>query len=288
MKLSQTRITLASLILVVIACTSGCAVINRIRAKNELNEAARAYRAGNFAEAEQHSRQSLEYDPDQKVAPSFVARTIHAQYKPGVDTPENEARARSAIEAYKKLLERDANNEEAYKAIAALLGALKQDDAQRQWITDRANKADAPPAMRAEAYTVLASKEWDCSYKITELPDSKVTQMKDGKALVVYKKPKEQKDFDMAQRCVAQGMEEANKAIQLDPSNESAWSYKTNLLLESGKLAEMDGKTDQKAEFTKQAEEAQKQTTKLSEEKERKKEEEEKAKEAAKKQQAGG
>jgi hypothetical protein len=142
--------------------------------------------------------------------------------------------------------------------------------------------------MRAEAYTVLASKEWNCSFTITELPGNKVTQMKDGKALVVYKKPKDQKDYETAQRCVAQGMEEANKAIQLDPSNESAWSYKTNLLLESGKLAEMDGKTDQKAEFTKQADAAQQQTTKLSEENARKKEEDEKAKAAAKKQQAGG
>ena len=38
-------------------------------------------------------------------------------------------------------------------------------------------------------------------------------------------------------------------AIKYDPNNESAWSYKTNLLLEASKLAEMDGKTDQKAQY---------------------------------------
>ena len=91
MKLSQARIAIALAILVV--TTSGCGVVNRIRAKNELNEAARAYREGHFAEAEQHSRKALELDPDSKTAPLFIARTIHAQYRPGVQTPENIAKA---------------------------------------------------------------------------------------------------------------------------------------------------------------------------------------------------
>ena len=42
--------------------------------------------------------------------------------------------------------------------------------------------------------------------------------------------------------CVKQGLAEAENAIKFDPNNESAWSYKTNLLLEASKLAEMDGR----------------------------------------------
>ncbi len=56
MKLSQTRIAIVLAILV--ATSSGCGVINRIRSKNQLNEAARAYREGKFPEAEQHSREA--------------------------------------------------------------------------------------------------------------------------------------------------------------------------------------------------------------------------------------
>ena len=44
MKLSQTRIAIVLAVLVV--TSSGCGLINRIRAKNELNEAARTYRDG--------------------------------------------------------------------------------------------------------------------------------------------------------------------------------------------------------------------------------------------------
>lgn len=271
MKLSHARFAL--LLLTLLVTSSGCGVINRIRAKNELNEAARTYREGHFEEAEQHSRRAIELDPNNKTAPSFVARTIHAQYKPGNDTPENVAKAQQAIEAYKGMLEKDPNNDEAYKAIAALYGAISADDQQREWIMQRAAKEGFDPAKRAEAYTVLASKDWNCSYQITELPASKQVT-KEGK--IVYKKPPNQGDYDQAQRCIARGMEEADNAIKYDPNNESAWSYKTNLLLEAAKIAEMDGKADDKAKYTKQADEAQKQTTKLSEENQKKKEAEEK------------
>jgi len=279
MKLSQTRIAIALAVLVV--TSSGCGLVNRIRAKNELNEAARTYREGHFDEAEQHSRRALELDPSSKTAPSFIARTIHAQYRPGVQSPENLAKAEEAIRAYQQILQKDPKNEEAYKAIAYLYGATKQEDKLRSWISARANDSSAESEKRAEAYIVLASKDWDCSFKITELPANKTTTLNEGnRATVSYKKPSDQKEFDNARACVKRGLEEIENAIKLDPNSESAWSYKTNLLLEASKLAEMDGKADQKAELDKQREVAQKRTNALSEANQKKKEEEE-AKKAA-------
>lgn len=275
MKLSQTRI--AILLAILVSTTAGCGVINRIRAKNQLNEAARAYREGKFEEAEQHSREAAALDPNNKTAPMFIARTIHAQYRPGVQSPDNIAKAQKAIEAYQSILAQNPKDEEAYKAIAYLYGATKEDDKLRQWITSRATSDAAEPEKRAEAYIVLASKDWDCSFKITELPTNKVTTVdpSNNKATVSYKKPKEQKEFDSAQMCVKQGLAEAENAIKFDPNNESAWSYKTNLLLEASKLAEMDGKTDVKADYQKQYDAALKRTTELSAAAQKRKEEEE-------------
>lgn len=278
MKLSQARIAIALAVLV--ATTSGCGVINRIRAKNELNEAARTYREGQFVEAEQHSRNALALDPNNKTAPLFIARTIHAQYKTGVTTPENIAKAREAIEAYRKILEADPTNDEAYKAIAFLYERIKEDGKLREWIIARANDGRVEADKRAEAYIVLASKDWNCSFQITDLPSNKVTTATPGKLTVSYKKPKEQKDFDTAQMCVKRGLEEIENALKFDPNSESAWSYKTNLLLEAAKLAEMEGNTERKAELDKQREEAQKRTNQLSEAN-RKKQAEEDAKKAA-------
>jgi hypothetical protein len=273
MKLSHTGIAIVLAILVI--TNAGCGVINRIRSKNSLNEAAKAYREGHFVEAEQYSRKAQELDPDNKTAPQFIARTIHAQFRPGVQTPENIAKANEAIQAYQQILQKNPKDEEAYKAIAYLYGAIKEDDKLRKWISDRATSDSIEPEKRSEAYVVLASKDWDCSYKITEQPTTKVTTIDTAnKATVSYKKPKEQKEFDTAQACVRRGLEEVENAIKFDPNNESAWSYKTNLLLEASKLAEMDGKTDTKAEYQKQYEAALKRTTELSQANEKRKEEE--------------
>ena len=279
MKLSQPRIVIVLAILV--ATTSGCGVINRIRSKNQLNEAAKAYREGKFPEAEQHSREAARLDPDNKTAPMFIARTIHAQYRPGVQSPENIARAQQAIEAYQQILSKNPQDEEAYKAIAYLYGAIKEEDKLRQWITQRAASDTTEPEKRAEAYVVLASKDWDCSFKITELPGVKMTTIDQtsNKATVSYQKPKDAKDFNQAQLCVKNGLAEAENAIKFDPNNESAWSYKTNLLLEAAKLAEMDGQAEQKAQYQKDYEAALKRTTELSVANQKRKEEE--AKQAA-------
>lgn len=273
MKLSGTL--LATLLGVVVVTSSGCGMINRIRAKNELNEAARTYREGNYVEAEQHSRKALEIDPDNKTARIFVARTIHAQYKTGVNSPENVAKAQEAIEAYKQILATDPKNDEAYKAIAFLYERIKEDSKLQEWIRARANDTNLEAAKRAEAYVVLASKSWDCSFKITELPANKITTLEAGnRGKISYRKPADPKDFATAQACVQRGLEEVENAIKLDPNSEAAWSYKTNLLLEASKLAEMDGRTDQKAELDKQREAAQKRTNELAAAAQKKKEEE--------------
>ncbi|HEU4712983.1 MAG TPA: hypothetical protein VFS76_15535 [Pyrinomonadaceae bacterium] len=280
MKLSMTRIALVLAVTLVLAflitTTSGCGVINRIRSKNQLNEAARAYREGRFVEAEQHSREAAQLDPDNKTAPMFIARTIHAQYRPGVQAPDNIQKAQQAIEAYQKILERNPQDEEAYKAIAYLYGAIKEDGKLREWITARATSDATEPTKRAEAYVVLASKDWDCSFKITELPTNKITTVDpaNNKATVSYKKPSDAKEFSQAQMCVKQGLSEAENAIKYDPNNESAWSYKTNLLLEASKLAEMDGQAEQKAQYQKEYEAALKRTTELSVANQKRKEEE--------------
>jgi hypothetical protein len=91
------------------------------------------------------------------VAPFFIARTIHAQYKPGDRTPENEAKARAAIVAYQNVLLRFGTDDEAYKAIAYLYANLKEEELLRDWLLKRAADVSVGPEKRAEAYAVLAA-----------------------------------------------------------------------------------------------------------------------------------
>src|SRR2546426_2217956 len=273
MRFSPSRIGATAVLALFVAATAGCTLVNKVRAKSELNESARTYREGHFEEAEQHAKRALYLDPNNPTAPIFIARVIHQQYKPGVDTPDNIAKAREAIDAYKRILEKNPNNEEAFKAISVLYAAIKDEAKLREWISVRAHDPNMSNEKRAEAYAILAGKDWDCSFKVTELPDVKITSTEaGGTAKVTYKKPSQQKDFDNIQRCVARGLEEAETAIKYDPNSESAWSYKTNLLIEQAKFADMNGDAAHKAELERQAQIAGKRAGALADER-RKKEE---------------
>ena len=268
MRLSQSRICATAILVLLVSAGSGCTLVSKVRAKNELNEAAKAYKEGHFDQAEQHAKRALALDPTNKTAPIFIARIIHQQYKPGVDSPENVQRARDAIEAYKQLLQNDPNNDEAYKAISVLYSAIKDETNLREWILKRANDPSQTNEKRAEAYAILAGKDWDCSFKITELPDVKV--IAEGKSN--YQKPKDPKDFEKIQACVTRGLEQAETAIKYDPNSESAWSYKTNLLIEAAKIAKMNNDATAAAQNERQAEAAQKRAGQLADER-RKREE---------------
>src|SRR5687767_14621990 len=270
MKLS--RISIVAMLFVVASTSAGCGVINRIRAKNALNEGARAYKEGKFAEAEQKFREAYTYDPSQKNAPLFIARSVQQQYKPGVDNPENKAKGQAAIDAYQEILKSDPANEDAYNAIVFIYRQMRDEAKERELLVQRANLQTAPPEKRAVAYTILASKQWQCAYDITEQKENKETVMQPGKVLVKYKKPGNQADFDKARACVTEGLKLAEQAISLDPNNPNSWSYKANLLREMSKLAEMEGNAEQKANYDKQYDAALETQKRLSEEAAKKKE----------------
>ena len=223
-------------------------------AMEELNEAARAYREGHFEEAQLRAEKALALHPANQTAPLFIARTIHAQFKPGDFSATNVATAREAIGAYKKILAGDSRNEEAYKAIAYLYGAIKADDLLRAWLFQRAVDPTFSDEKRAEAFIVLASKDWDCSFKTTELPANHTTTLGPRRSMTVhYTMPKDPGEFEKALKCANEGLELIESAINLSPVSESAWAYKTNLLLELEKLAEMANDPLLKTEYRNQA-----------------------------------
>jgi hypothetical protein len=273
MKLS--RISIVALLAALVATTGGCVLVNRVRAKNALNEGARAY--GRFADAEQKFRYSYELDPSQKNAPLFIARAVQQQYKPGVQAPENLAIGEKAVQAYQDIFQKDPNNDDAYKAIVFLYGQMKNDDKVRQLLMERASTGPSPEK-RAEALVILASKQWQCSYDITEQKENKTTENKPDKAIVHFKKPADQAYFDKANTCATEGLKLAEQAVSLDANNANAWTQKANLLREKAKLAEMDGNTQAKDEFENQAKAARETQAKLAQDAQKKKEAEEAAK----------
>ena len=222
-------------------------------AMDELNEAARYYREGNFAEAQEHAERALALDPLSETAPILIARTIHAQYHPEDLKETNLTKAREAIAAYKRILARNPHDEEAYTAVGNLYLALKEDELFRQWVFQRAIDPTFSAEKRAADFVSLASRHWFCSFEITELPANQTTVSQRSSRVTRYTKPKNLAEFKKAQDCADHGLAFIDSAIALNPASEAAWVFKMNLLREMSKLAEMDRKLALKDRYDKQA-----------------------------------
>jgi tetratricopeptide (TPR) repeat protein len=241
--------------------------------ERELNQIASLYRTGNFAEAQRHAERAVSLDPANLQAAIFLARVRHQRYTPADDQPQNLEMARAAIDAYQTVLTLDSQNEEAYKAIAVLYASTHQEELLKAWVLQRAVNAQVSNQKRAEAYAVLASKNWDCSFRFTELPDHKLVDSTKSGAVITYKMGDDLAEFQRIKQCVTNGLEMADAALLLDYDSETAWAYKTNLFLEAAKLAEMEGMDLAKANYLKEANQAQVQTNRLAVEGRRREEE---------------
>jgi Tetratricopeptide repeat len=235
---------LIGLLLIPLSCSSGRS--QKAAAIEELYSGAREFLQQHYASADTHFRKAQALDPSYKFTQLLIARTLHAEYKPSDRSPENISRAHAAIDAYKKYLEVDPANYLARDAVSFLYDRLQEGESQKQWLLDCGRSEKFSNDRRAECYTVIASKEWDCSFRFTSL------HAKEGTGSVRANDPAAVK---AAEQCASSGLDTIDKAIALDPNNAAAWSYKANLLLELAKLAEMQGQD--KAAYSAQATESQ-------------------------------
>lgn len=274
MKIS--RVGILSILILAFALLSGCSVVNKVRARNELNDGAKAYKERRFDEAESHFSQAMQLDPSEKRTETFMARTLHQQYLINRAAPENMQKAEQAITVYKTILSENPNDEGTNDAISGLISALRGPQALVEWRTARANDDRVKPEYRAKALTFLAGEKYNCVNEITEA--SKETITKGDEAIFVFKKPANAEDFTKGKQCADDGLALIDKALALDSTKSSPFSYKASLLIQKSRLAEMEGNNSDKEKFKVAADEPKKRFQDLSEAEAKVKEEEEKRK----------
>ena len=304
-------------ILVLIAFTiltgAGC---GKILARKDLVDGAQAYKDRKFDEAEALFRSAVERDPEQKTAQLFLARTLHSQYAADrTKTPKAEEAIneyKKTIEEYKKSLaesnsllsgdrspcsysdfevrKMEADRRAAFeslkvvgdslKAVANLLDTLQRPDERLQWLNQWGDDASLPGCLRAEAYTSLAAKENTCANDITENPNVKKTVTKDGKSVFSFTKPENPAEFETLKQCIQRGTDLINKALELDQTSDSIWSYKTSLLNQNMRLAEMENRMPDRDRFKAEYDQSKEKFTELARAKKERLDAEEAAKKA--------
>jgi tetratricopeptide (TPR) repeat protein len=278
----SSRLGVFVLITLSVLLTTNCSYFNRIMSRKNLVDGSSAYKERKFSEAEELFRRAAARDPEGattegRIAQVFLARTLHSRY---IGNREQKQLAEEAIEAYRKALEVDKNDQSSYKAIASLLDNLQRPDEWLKWVTDRANRTDIEPQHRAEALTSLASRKNTCANEVTDTEQTKKTVKKDGKDVFQWVKPENPDDLAKLQGCVADGLKLIDQAIALEPDTvknaksldiksltdqqlketldlfkvfESARSYKASLDAQAMRLADMEGRTADRDALKQQA-----------------------------------
>lgn len=272
------RLGIIVLIAFTIITGANCSYYNKIVARKNLVDGATAYKDRKFNEAEKLFRKTVEIDPngdtmEGKTAQLFLARTLHSQY---ISDRKNTAKAEEAVQAYKKVLATDINDQGSFKALASLTETLGRRDEATQMITERAGNANVKPEFRAEAYTSLAARQYSCANEISDVDPVKKTVKKDGKDVYQYTKPEDPAVFEKLKSCTEEGLKLIDQGLALEPAEvqqmknldlstmtppqitekqdlirifSSAWSYKANLLYQKMRIAEMENDTAAKDDF---------------------------------------
>jgi tetratricopeptide (TPR) repeat protein len=269
----SSRIGVVVLLTITVLLGTNCTYYNRIIARKNLVDGSNAYKGRNFDDAERLFRDAVARDPngetvEGRTAQLFLARTLHSKY---IGNRQQRELAEQAMAEYRKALAMDPNDQSSYKAIASLLENLQRNDEWLVWVTQRSTNTSIPPEQRAEALTSLAAKKNSCANDITDTEATKKTVTKDGKPAFQFVKPANPQDLETLRQCVNEGTQLAQQAVsletdmvkgagRLDPGSmtdrelarafdllkvfESARSYRASLLIQGMRLAEMEGRNE--------------------------------------------
>lgn len=267
------RLGVFALLAIAVFLGSSCGYYNRVMARKDLVDGSNAYKGRKFPEAEQLFRDAVARDPkgethEGKMAQLFLARTLHSQF---IGDRQNKAKAEEAISEYQKALALNPEDQSSYKAIASLYENLQQSDKWLDWVTKRSQNTSIPPQQRAEALTSLAARKNSCANDITDTEATKKTVTKDGKQAFQFIKPANPSEFETLKQCIDEGLKLIDQAIAAETPEvknaasinvkalsdaelvqkqdllkvfESARSYKASLTIQSMRVAEMDGRTE--------------------------------------------
>jgi tetratricopeptide (TPR) repeat protein len=237
---------------------AGAAQIDGQNAEAEIRAAICEIENKNYRAAAATLESVLRKDPQNIYALRLLPGAAARQIKKGDKSAANIAVIRKAIEAYEKAAANPALKNERRDVndfIIQLYGMIGADEKSAA-LLKRAENTSEDPKQRASSYTALAAENHGCANDISDVAPVKSTVRRGGREVYVFRKPQRAADFEKLKRCAAKGSELIDKAIALDPESDSAWSYRASLISQLSRVAEMEGKTEEKAALIKEYEAA--------------------------------
>ena len=233
MKLSA-RITAGFALLIVLGSTTGC---TKLRARDQLVKGVQAFKAGRYEEAVNHFQNSIALDPNYESARLYLATAYSYQVVPNLDTPENLATAKKAMDGFNEVLAKNPNDLDALKQIASIERNIKQFDAAKA--TEQ--KIISLDPKDAEANYTIGVIDWTQAYRNAVQILGEQGLQDDGAGNVKMNKATAAKLKAVNQPLVDEAMQYLNHAVELNPTYDDAMQY---LNLNYRRKADLDWPND--------------------------------------------
>jgi len=228
-------VTLAALVM----ATQGCGVINKLRAKNALNEGVREFNKGKYEDAEKKFGEAVKLSPDLANAKLFHAKTIYQLY----DQQRTPEAAQRAIDAYQDIIDTTKDNPKAQDQAFAFQAdiydkltkqAEEKGDEGKQKVTEyrnkyhelleaRANLPGASDETKAAVYYSIGQSYWSDAFKVS-------------RSYVDYtgklKQPLPPDKAEQIRQVIPKSLEYLNKALQYNPDYADVWTIKKLALMQ--------------------------------------------------------
>lgn len=164
-------------------------------------------------------------DPQNIYARRLVPGIVSYQIRKNDRTPQNITMIRRAIDAFRAFSKGGVSTDDQERSdyeIASLAGLI-DDEKDSPELLSIARNTEFSPLARSQSYISLAARSNTCANDL------------------LSQKPRPTRaTIDAAKRCIEKGLEYTEKALSLRPDDESGWSYRASLLINSSKLAVLE------------------------------------------------
>jgi tetratricopeptide (TPR) repeat protein len=223
--------------LILVACAVAAALLSsgcqKLRARDHLNKGVQAYKNARYPEAIEHFKQAIELDPSFPTARLYLATAYMVQYIPGAESPENLQFAENAHREFLKVLEQDPKNEVAIASIASLYFNQKKFDQAAEWY----KKLIEVNPKNKEAYYTLGVIAWTKAFQDNAEARAKLGMRPEDPGPLKDKKVRDQlREKNLAM--IEEGMKYLEKALELDPQYDDAMAYMNLLYRQRADLQE--------------------------------------------------
>jgi tetratricopeptide (TPR) repeat protein len=233
----------------VILAGTGC---NFLKSRDHINQGIASYRNAKYGDAVDHFEKAIQLDPNNTNPRMYLATAYMVQWIPGAESPENLEYARKAKEEFLKVLDKDPKEKTAlaYLATLAFNQALSLAPEEKMKMFDEAamwqhKRLDVDPKEK-EAYYTLGVIAYQKSHPGLMLARADLRMRPEDPGPLKDKKVKSDLQAQYG-TVVDDGMQNLNKALEIDPEYDDSMVYLELLMRERADL--LDNPDDYKKQM---------------------------------------